>query len=54
MDKVYEVNIETENANASFGVAVVHRDGCGDKSTGRSIVVMDAEMLSEVMKGWNL
>ena len=54
MDLVDEVNTETENANASFGVAVVHRDGCGDKSTGRSIVVMDAEMLSEFMKGWNL
>lgn len=52
MDLVDEANRESENAGTSLGVAVVHRDGCGDSHMGDSIVVMSLDSFATAMGGW--
>lgn len=49
---VDEADRESENAGTSIGVAVVHRDGCGEKRMGDSIVIMSLDSFVTSMGGW--
>lgn len=52
MGLVDEADRESENAGTSLGVAVIHRDGCGDGHMGDSVVVMSLDSFATAMGGW--
>lgn len=50
MGLVDEAGAERDNANASFGIGVCHRDGCGEGNMGKSIVVMELDTLLDIWR----
>ena len=50
MGLVDEAGAERDNANASFGIGVCHRDGCGEGKMGKSIVVMELDTLLDIWR----
>lgn len=47
---VDEAEAERANANASFGIGVCHRAGCGEGNMGKSIVVMELDTLLDIWR----
>lgn len=45
-----EAESEAINAKASYGVAIVHRDGCGKASFGGQAVLMSLDTFADLMR----